>query len=141
MDPEFWHGRWRDNLIAFHKDRPNRALAEHFSALALGPGARVLVPLCGKSVDMRWLVKRGCQVLGVELSPIAVADFFREQAIDARESEAGRPVVVNFFATLVANGLAWQFQGHYGRTASDLISQGYLTPNGDVVRLPSDDTP
>ena len=89
MDAEFWHNRWRDNLVPFHKERTNHYLEKYFDALKLGDGGHVLVPLCGKSVDMRWLREHGCTVTGVELSDIAVRDFFSEQRIAASAREAG----------------------------------------------------
>ena len=94
VDNAFWLDRWRENLIAFHQGRPNTALREHFEIVSPRAGARVLVPLCGKALDMAWLAGRGCTVRGVELSPIAVEDFFREQglACEAREEGAFRVV-------------------------------------------------
>ena len=89
MEPDFWHKRWQDNLIPFHKERVNHYLQQYFHRLGLAQGDRVLVPLCGKSVDMRWLRDRGCAVTGVELSAIAVGDFFAEQQITARERQDG----------------------------------------------------
>jgi len=89
VDAEFWHSRWRDNLVAFHKERTNHYLEKYFDAIELGDGDRVLVPLCGKSVDMRWLREQGCTVTGVELSDIAVRDFFSEQGIAASARQAG----------------------------------------------------
>lgn len=89
VDNAFWLSRWRENLIAFHQGRPNAALARHFAEASPRPGARVLVPLCGKALDMAWLRDRGCTVRGVELSSVAVADFFREQGVAHDEREAG----------------------------------------------------
>jgi thiopurine S-methyltransferase len=89
MDAEFWHNRWRDNLIPFHKERTNHYLKKYFGTLGLGDGDRVLVPLCGKSVDMGWLRQRGCAVTGVELSEIAARDFFSEQGIAASRRQDG----------------------------------------------------
>ena len=88
MEADFWNQRWQDNKIAFHQGRVNPMLGTHVGELALEPGARVLVPLCGKAVDMRWLIDQGYQVVGVELSSIAVRDFFEEQAIPWQEREA-----------------------------------------------------
>jgi len=79
MEPEFWQQRWRQGEIGFHLEQPNPRLVAHWPALALPAAARVLVPLCGKSRDLAWLAERGHEVIGVELSPIAVADFFHEQ--------------------------------------------------------------
>jgi thiopurine S-methyltransferase len=80
MDPTFWHARWQDGQIGFHLDRPNPMLLRHAAALP-ATGTRVLVPLCGKSLDLRWLHERGHAVLGVELSPIAAKSFFEEQSL------------------------------------------------------------
>lgn len=81
MQPEFWHERWQRNEIGFHQDRPHAALARHWPALRLAPGSRVFVPLAGKSLDMVWLAANGYRVVGVELSPIAVRDFFAAQQL------------------------------------------------------------
>ena len=80
MRHQFWLDKWQNNQIGFHEEQPHPLLVEHFP----GPpeaGARVLVPLCGKAVDMAWLVEKGWQVVGVEISEIAVRDFFSEQKI------------------------------------------------------------
>jgi thiopurine S-methyltransferase len=45
-------------------------------------GARVYVPLCGKSLDMAWLAARGHSIVGSELSPIAIDEFFASQALE-----------------------------------------------------------
>ncbi|HXC65047.1 MAG TPA: thiopurine S-methyltransferase [bacterium] len=78
MEPSFWHSRWQTNNIAFHQPEVNPLLVRHFPTLALPAGARVFVPLCGKSLDLPWLVSQGCRVAGVELSPLAVEQFFFE---------------------------------------------------------------
>ena len=81
MDPEFWHQRWQNAEIGFHEPRPLPLLCKHWPALQLKPGTRVFVPLCGKSLDMVWLAEQGHDVLGVELSPLAVAAFFAERGL------------------------------------------------------------
>lgn len=89
MEAEFWHQRWRQGEIGFHLDHPNPRLLAHWPALALPRGARVLVPLCGKSADLAWLAERGHEVTGVELSPIATEDFFRERELQPRTQPRG----------------------------------------------------
>jgi len=55
----------------------------------LAVGSRVLVPLCGKSLDLAWLAGQGHRVLGVELSRRAVEDFFLEHGLAAQVSQHG----------------------------------------------------
>ncbi len=93
MNPQFWHERWRDNRIGFHLDDVNPRLVEHWPGLELPVPARVLVPLCGKSIDMAWLRARGHDVVGVELSPIAVQAFFAEQHLQPRCEVTGDLVI------------------------------------------------
>ncbi|TDK32752.1 thiopurine S-methyltransferase [Luteimonas terrae] len=81
MQPEFWHERWSSNRIGFHRDAPLPLLVTHWPTLDLPADARVFVPLCGKSLDMVWLAGRGHRVLGVELSEMAVRQFFEERGL------------------------------------------------------------
>lgn len=75
MDHEFWHARWSSNEIGFHLPQVNPHLLEFWPTLGLPAGSRVLVPLCGKTLDMAWLMAQGHRVLGVELSRTAVEAF------------------------------------------------------------------
>ncbi|MBI5461075.1 MAG: thiopurine S-methyltransferase [Gammaproteobacteria bacterium] len=81
MDPSFWLARWQAGEIGFHQAEINPHLQLYWPALHAAPGSCVFVPLCGKSRDMLWLAGQGHAVMGVEISPIAVADFFEENAL------------------------------------------------------------
>ncbi|KAA0944405.1 thiopurine S-methyltransferase [Pseudomonas sp. ANT_H14] len=89
MDPKFWHERWARNQIGFHLPEVNPYLQRHWPALVLMSGARVLVPLCGKSLDLAWLASQGHQVIGVELSETAIEGFFSEQGLTPQISQRG----------------------------------------------------
>jgi thiopurine S-methyltransferase len=84
MDAEFWMQRWQEGQIGFHRTEVMPLLETHWAALHLPPGSRVLVPLAGKSLDMHWLAAQGHRVLGVELSPLAVQQFFSEAGLQPR---------------------------------------------------------
>lgn len=89
VTPDFWIERWEKGEIGFHQDSGNDLLPRHWPSLGVAPGATVLVPLCGKSPDMAWLAAQGHRVVGVELSPLAVDDFFREQGVEADTRTVG----------------------------------------------------
>lgn len=55
----------------------------------MAAGSRVLVPLCGKSVDLLWLARQGLLVTGVELSEIAARAFFEEAGLLFESTEQG----------------------------------------------------
>lgn len=40
---------------------------------------------------------------------------------------------IELFAHLIESGLAFQLQGHYGRTASALIEAGYISETGEIL--------
>lgn len=91
MQPDFWHQRWQQQQIGFHQSTPTPLLQKHWPALGAPAGARVFVPLCGKSLDMAWLAAQGHRVLGVELSRLAVEQFFAEHGLqpDIEDSRYG----------------------------------------------------
>ena len=89
MEPRFWHDRWETNEIGFHQDDVNPLLLKHWGDLNAASGARVLVPLCGKSRDLTWLAEQGHEAVGVELSEIAAQAFFAEQGLRAQRRETG----------------------------------------------------
>lgn len=76
MHAEFWHQKWQKGEIAFHEGQVNRLLAAHFQVLNLPLGSRVFLPLCGKTRDIAWLLAAGYQVVGAELSELAVKELF-----------------------------------------------------------------
>ena len=80
---ESWLERWREGHIGWHEEHGNAGLKKHWRA----SGKRVLVPMCGKTVDMLWLEEQGNSVVGVELSDIAARAFFRENGLRYRVQE------------------------------------------------------
>lgn len=81
MNHKFWHERWEKNNISFHLITPNPLLEKYLSHLELSPGDKIFIPLCGKSLDISWLVSLGFNVVGVELSKIAVEQLFEEMSV------------------------------------------------------------
>jgi thiopurine S-methyltransferase len=89
MDHSFWHDRWESGRIGFHQAAPNALLITHFPALDLPEGARVFMPLCGKTRDIAWLLGHGFRVAGAELSELAIAQLFEELGVSPTITELG----------------------------------------------------
>lgn len=89
MDPEFWLARWQEQRIGFHLDSVNPWLQEFYPTWTQGGAGSVFVPLCGKSLDLAWLAGRGHEVIGNELSELAVEGFFEAQGLQPVRTLAG----------------------------------------------------
>lgn len=89
MDKAFWHERWQRHEIGFHQQRIHALLLRYWPKLGLLPEGAVFVPLAGKSRDMAWLATQGHRVIGVELSDVAVREFFDECGLEPNRSSAG----------------------------------------------------
>jgi thiopurine S-methyltransferase len=90
MDRNFWLQKWKTNQIAFHNGEVHPLLIEYFDTLAQEKGARVFVPLCGKTRDLAWLISQNYLVVGVELSETAVEQVFSEINVSPVISAFGR---------------------------------------------------
>jgi thiopurine S-methyltransferase len=91
MDADFWLRLWeRDQTPRFHGAAPNPLLTRTFPALALPPGSRLFVPLCGRTADIGWLTGQGHRVVGAELSPLATSLLFADLGLTPEVRPAGR---------------------------------------------------
>lgn len=90
MEASFWHNRWQTNQTGWHEREVNPLLIAYFPSLHMPPGRRVFVPLCGKSLDLGWLLSQGYAVAGAELSELAVTQLFTELGIKPTISEIGK---------------------------------------------------
>lgn len=86
MESKYWESKWAAKDTQFHMETPNDQLVAYFSKLS---PRRVAVPLCGKSLDMIWLLKQGYEVTGFELSALACDAFFAENAIPFQKEVLG----------------------------------------------------
>lgn len=89
MELSYWKSRWRKGKIGFHMQDGYSGLREYWGSLDLPDNPVVLVPLCGKSVDMIWLEQRGAKVIGAEVSEEAILSFFDENKRSYTKSSQG----------------------------------------------------
>lgn len=57
-----------------------------------------------------------------------------DKIMEYEDGQMSATDTIAFFAELVKTGLAWSLQGHYGRTATDLIAAGYVSRSGEVLK-------
>lgn len=130
MELDFWLAKWNNAQTGFHQSEFNRYLTNYWSLLEIPPDSHVLVPLCGKSLDMLWLRRQGYNVLGIEISELAVNQFFAENDL---------PYTVNAdidFNRHESTGIAL-WQGDFFRTTSRHVAETKaLFDRAALVALP-----
>lgn len=80
MEKKFWIEAWKEGKTRFHRDQPNADLVNYLPLFK--NHQRVFVPLCGKSLDLLYLRSKGLEVIGVELSELALEQFQQENQLD-----------------------------------------------------------
>nr|BFD43497.1 thiopurine S-methyltransferase [Pseudomonas sp. FFPRI_1] len=132
MQADFWHKRWERDQIGFHQAEVNPYLQQYWPALGLTANSRVLVPLCGKSLDLLWLADQGFRVLGIELAEKAVEDFFLEHGLQPRISQQG-------VFKVYAHGRIQLWCGDFfALTAEDIADCTALYDRAAMIALPPD---
>jgi thiopurine S-methyltransferase len=125
MDANFWHHRWETKQIGFHLSETNPWLVKYLPTFRLNSGARIFIPLCGKTLDIAYLLGQGFQVVGVELSELAIEQLFQELKVTPEISKrgafkryyhAGLTIYVGDFFSLTRVELG-EVQGIYDRAA------------------------
>ena len=81
MEHDFWHQAWEERRLGFHRTEIHPQLMDGVKKLNLPHEAKTLVPLCGKTLDMLWLLEQEHLVTGVELSPKAIHEFIEENKL------------------------------------------------------------
>lgn len=89
MEADFWHKKWQLNEIGFHKTTANPLLVKYLDQLLLNKGDRIFLPLCGKTLDIGWLLQQGFQVVGAELSELAIEQLFAQLNLTPQIAEIG----------------------------------------------------
>jgi len=82
-----WLDRWKKGTTGWHRSDVNPQLIENINQLSEARTQKIFVPLCGASLDMKYLIDQGFNVVGVELSPLAIDRFFNENQIEYKVSK------------------------------------------------------
>jgi thiopurine S-methyltransferase len=131
MHTEFWLERWHKQEIGFHQNQINAYLEKYWDKIRHQyAGSQVFVPLCGKSRDMLWLREQGHEVLGIELSEIAVQDFFTENQLDYHQADQQR------FKPYQSNNINLLCGDFFSLQKEDLEESHLVYDRASLVALP-----
>lgn len=89
MEASFWHQKWVRGEIGFHQKDINPFLLKHLEKLNIPKGSRIFLPLCGKTRDFLFLLESGHQVIGAELSELAIKELFKELCLNPEITPVG----------------------------------------------------
>ncbi len=140
---ERWRISWREGRIGFHQDAVHQDLVSHERRFLGGGARRVLVPLCGKTRDLDWLVARGHEVVGVEFVEQAVRELFAESGrTPTRDTVGGAPrwrdgaltIIQGDYFTLADNPVLGDFDRVWDRAALVAIDPERRDDYVDVTR-------
>ena len=91
MEHTFWHNKWEINQVGFHLDYVHPLLKRNLELFQvnglLKKQEKIFIPLCGKTLDIGFLLAQGYQIVAIELSEIAIKDVFSQLNIEAKISE------------------------------------------------------
>ncbi len=90
MDNQFWIDKWSRNDIGFHQKNAHPLLVKHLQSLNLPSHSRLFLPLCGKTLDIAWLLSQGYRVCGIELVEPAIEQLFSELKIKPQVKQTGK---------------------------------------------------
>lgn len=130
---DFWDASWSARRIGFHRPTPNdRLLAGFEPALAGARRGRILVPLCGKSVDLHWLAQHFDEVVGVEFVQTAALEFAAESDLphtdEPYRGHGPRAVTVGTIAIVLSD--------FFALTAADLGHFDAAYDRAALIALP-----
>jgi len=86
IDCNYWKNRWENNDTSWHTPETHPLLIQLLDTLKLRECDTVFVPLCGASIDMLYLTKKGYFVIGNEISPLACEHFFIKNEINYKKT-------------------------------------------------------
>lgn len=87
MEHTFWHDKWAQKQIGFHLSDVHPLLVRNLPLLNVNKGDKIFVPLCGKTLDIGYLLKQELEVVAVELSELAITELFQQLATEPEVSD------------------------------------------------------
>jgi protein-L-isoaspartate O-methyltransferase len=103
--PAFWDERFTAGFTPWDARGVPPAFGRWVDETCLAAGKRVLIPGCGAAYEVAALAARGCEVLAIDYSPVAV-----ERAREVLGAELGRTVMLADFFAFDAAPFDWIYE-------------------------------
>ena len=135
MEADFWLKKWELGETGFHQESINETLQAWWPSVEAPAGSAVLVPLCGKTLDMCWLADQGHTVIGMEVSPVACEAFFDGLQLkpDIEKARAFRSYSAGPYRILQGD--------FFSATATDVAPVAAFYDRAALVAMPPDMQP
>ncbi|PHS14433.1 MAG: thiopurine S-methyltransferase [Kangiella sp.] len=137
MENSFWHEKWKKNQLGFHLDDVHPLLKKYFNKI-FSTTDPIFVPLCGKTLDMRYLLSQNRSIVGCELSEIAVKDFYTPEN-EKKTLQLDKNDKFSIYSSAENNLTSKIIVGDYFDLAtSDLNSCTGIYDRASLIALPKD---
>jgi len=142
MEHSFWHKKWEVNQTGFHLDYVHPLLKRNIELFQVNDQLKrsdiIFVPLCGKTLDIGFLLDFGYHVIAVELSEIAVQAVFKERNLIPEISEwsAGKLYQTRSLSIFVGDffALSKQDLNNHGDSVSLVYDRAALIALPEKIR-------
>lgn len=136
MKTEFWIEKWQNQQTGFHKDFTHPLLIDYIDKLNMRKGDTIFVPLCGKTLDMLWLNSQGYKVIGVEVSDVAVEQFFSENDLGFAKSQDDKFTIYRFENITIYQGDFFDLDASYTKNVKAVYDRAALIalPDGLIEK-------
>jgi thiopurine S-methyltransferase len=130
MELSYWQSRWQKGNTGWHMDTVYPPLPHLWNQIGMNSDTRVLVPLCGKSLDLLWLTDHCDTVTGVDISPKAL------QHVMQKHSESFIKDTSHGFTIYRSDSLVL-WEGDFAKLPSDQIPpQNLIYDKASIIALP-----
>lgn len=136
MSVDDWNKRWDKDQTQFHMPKVHPVLQKHIQRLTDGkPHLRIFVPLSGKSLDLKWLLDQGHEVVGCDCSERGCQEVFDRDGIPF-SSEYRHTVKSNLYKATDGRKLTMYAGDFYDLHRKELGEFDCVWDRGSFVAVP-----
>ncbi len=130
MEASFWHNSWELGGFhtSFHRKDIHPYVLQYMSPDKI-EGKNILVPLCGKTIDLLYLAQYANKVIGVELVEEAIHQFFYENNLQVTRPDD---------TTYISGNITIYCRDFMALTPEETGPVDWILDRASLVALPGD---